>query len=173
MNNTLQHAIFNILLNTDSYKASHWLQYPPNTEYVFCYIESRGGLYDETVFFGLQMFLQEYLTKPITQDAIDEAELFWPAHGEPFNKEGWQYILEELDGYLPLDIRSVAEGTVVPVSNALVTIVNTDPKCFWLPSHVEPAILRGVWYPTTVATNSWTTRKVITQYMKRTSDVKH
>jgi len=169
--NFLQHAVFNILLNTDSYKASHWLQYPPGIEYVHCYIESRGGVYDETVFFGLQMFLQEYMSKPITQEMIDEAELFWPAHGEPFNKEGWQHILKEHNGYLPLKIKSVAEGTVVPVSNALVTIVNTDPKCFWLPSHVEPSILRGVWYPTTVATNSWTTRKVITSYMKSTSDL--
>jgi len=163
--------MFNLLLNTDSYKASHWLQYPPNTEYVFCYIESRGGKYDQTVFFGLQMFIQEYLTKPITQELIDEAALFWPAHGEPFNKEGWQYILDELGGYLPLEIKSVAEGTVVPISNALATIVNTDPKCFWLPSHVESSILRAVWYPTTVATNSWTTRQVITKYMKETSDL--
>lgn len=162
---------FNILLNTDSYKASHWLQYPPNTEYVFCYVESRGGKYDQTVFFGLQMFIQQYLTKPITQEMIDEAEMFWPQHGEPFNREGWQYILDELGGYLPLEIKSVAEGSVVPVSNALATIVNTDPKCFWLPSHVEPAVLRGIWYPTTVATNSWTTRRVITKYMKQTSDL--
>ncbi len=36
----------NIILNTDSYKTSHWLQYPPNTETVFSYIESRGGKYD-------------------------------------------------------------------------------------------------------------------------------
>lgn len=162
---------FNLLLNSDSYKASHWLQYPPNTEYVFCYVESRGGKYDQTVFFGLQMFIQQYLTKPITQEMIDEAELFWPAHGEPFNKEGWQYILDELGGYLPLEIKSVAEGSIVPVSNALATIVNTDPKCFWLPSHVEPSVLRAIWYPTTVATNSWTTRQVITKYMKQTSDL--
>ena len=32
----------NIILYTDSYKASHYLQYPPNTDYISAYIESRG-----------------------------------------------------------------------------------------------------------------------------------
>lgn len=33
----------NFILNTDSYKASHYLQYSEGTEYVYSYIESRGG----------------------------------------------------------------------------------------------------------------------------------
>ena len=56
----------NLLLNTDSYKASHWLQYPPGTDATFFYVESRGGLYDRTLFYGLQAILKEYLAKPIT-----------------------------------------------------------------------------------------------------------
>lgn len=37
-------AIFsNPILNTDSYKASHYLQYPPEASAMFSYIESRGG----------------------------------------------------------------------------------------------------------------------------------
>jgi len=71
----------NFLLNTDSYKASHWLQYPPNTEYVHSYIESRGGVHPQTVFFGLQMFLREYLVKLFTQRDMEEAREFWAAHG--------------------------------------------------------------------------------------------
>ena len=163
--------IINLVLNTDSYKASHYLQYPPGTENVFSYIESRGGEYDRTVFFGLQIFLKEYLSKPITQEMIDEAEIFWKAHGEPFNKEGWQYILEEHDGYLPVRIRAVPEGTVVPTSNVLATIEATDPKCYWLPSYIETATLRGVWYGTTVATNSWSIKQVIRQALSETGDV--
>jgi len=160
----------NIILNTDSYKASHWLQYPPKTETVFSYIESRGGKYDKTVFFGLQGFLKEYLSKPITQVMIDEAEIFWKLHGEPFNKAGWQYILEKHNGYLPLRIKAVAEGTVVPVHNVLATIENTDPECFWLTSYVETAILRAIWYPTTVATQSHSIKQVIREYLQETAD---
>lgn len=43
----------NIILNADSYKASHYLQYPPDTRYVSSYIESRGGVFEKTLFFGL------------------------------------------------------------------------------------------------------------------------
>lgn len=63
----------NRLLNTDSYKASHWMQFPPETKSTFYYLESRGGLYGQTVFFGLQYLLKEFLTKPITQDEVSEA----------------------------------------------------------------------------------------------------
>ena len=164
------YSIDNAILNTDSYKPGHWLQYPPNTEYVSSYIESRGGKYDKTVFFGLQAFLKEYLSKPITQEMIDEADKFLTAHGEPFNREGWEYILKQYDGYFPIRIKAVKEGTVVPTRNALVTVENTDPKCFWLTSYIETALLRAVWYPTTVATNSWSIKQVIRQYLEETAD---
>ncbi len=160
----------NILLKTDSYKASHWLQYRPGTEYISSYIESRGGKWDETVFFGLQIFLKEYLTTPITQEMIDEAAEFWSAHGEPFNKDGWEYILKKHGGMLPVRIQAVPEGTVVPTSNVLVQVVNTDPKCFWLTSFLETALLRAVWYPTTVATNSYQCKKLIWNALEKSSD---
>ncbi|MCG8426145.1 MAG: nicotinate phosphoribosyltransferase [Chromatiales bacterium] len=147
-----------------------WKQYPPNTETVFSYIESRGGKYDETVFFGLQAFLKEYLSDPITQEMIDEADEFWAAHGEPFNREGWQYILDKYDGYLPLEIRSIPEGMVIKTGNIMVSVENTDPKCFWLTTWLETALLRAIWYPTTVATQSWSIKKLIAEYLEQTSD---
>ncbi len=88
----IDNMLNNLLLDVDSYKSSHWLQYPPKTQTVFSYIESRGGKYDKTVFFGLQIFLKKYLSKPITLEMIDEAEIFWKLHGEPFNRKGWEYI---------------------------------------------------------------------------------
>lgn len=159
-----------VILNTDSYKLSMWKQYPPNTTGVFSYIESRGGKYDYTLFFGLQSFIKEYLRKPFHLADIIEAERVANAHGEPFNREGWEYILREHGGYLPLRIRAVPEGTIVPVKNVLATIENTDPKCFWLTTWVETALLRGIWYPTTVATQSWSIKQVIKKYMEDTCD---
>ena len=161
----------NLVVNTDSYKASHFMQYPDGTESVFSYIESRGGKYDYTVFFGLQMFLKEYLSKPITREMVDFAEVFWAAHGEPFNKEGWLRLIEKHNGRLPLRIRAVPEGTVVPVKNALVTVENTDPEFFWLTSYVETALLRAVWYPTTVATQSHFIKQIIKNALEETGDV--
>ncbi len=161
----------NILLNTDSYKVSMFKQYPAGTSGVYSYIESRGGRYDQTVFFGLQAFIKEYLLDPITQSDIDVAEEILTAHGEPFNRAGWQYILDKYNGYLPVVIRAVPEGTVVPTKNVLATIVNTDPNCYWLTTYLETALLRAVWYPTTVATQSWTIKKVIAEYLERTGDI--
>jgi nicotinamide phosphoribosyltransferase len=160
----------NLILNTDSYKVSMWKQYPAGTTGVYSYIESRGGRYDRTVFFGLQAFIKEYLLAPITQVDIDIADEILTAHGEPFNRAGWQYILDTHRGYLPVVIRAVPEGTVVPVKNVLATIENTDPECFWLTTWLETALLRAVWYGTTVATQSYTIKQVILDYLERTGD---
>ena len=160
----------NIILNTDSYKTSMFKQYPLGTTGVYSYIESRGGRYDRTVFFGLQAFIKEYLLEPITQADIDFAEEILTAHGEPFNRSGWEYILQEHAGYLPVVIKAVPEGTVVPVKNVLATIENTDPKCFWLTTWLETALLRAIWYPTTVATQSYTIKQVILDYLERNGD---
>lgn len=160
----------NLILNTDSYKASHFLQYPPGTTKVYSYIESRGSNWDSLVFFGLQMFLKEYLTKPITQADIQEAAEFFPKHGLPFNREGWEYILRTYGGFLPIQIKAVAEGTILPIKNVLATVCNTDPLVPWLTSYMETAILRAIWYPTTVATNSYHCKQVILEYLEKTSD---
>jgi nicotinamide phosphoribosyltransferase len=160
----------NILLNTDSYKVSMFKQYPAGTTGVYSYIESRGGEYDTTLFFGLQAFIKEYLLEPITQADIDVADEILTVHGEPFNRAGWQYILDQHKGFLPLVIRAVPEGTVVPVSNVLATVENTDPECFWLTTYLETALLRAVWYPTTVATQSKSIKKVIQHYLEMTGD---
>jgi nicotinamide phosphoribosyltransferase len=160
----------NIILNSDSYKYSQWNQYPPKTTGVYSYIESRGGAWEKTLFVGLQAFLIEYLSRPITKADIDEAEAIITAHGEPFYREGWEYILKKYKGKLPVVIKAVPEGTLVPVKNVLVTIENTDPNCWWLTSFLETALLRAVWYPTTVATNSYESKKIIMKYLEETGD---
>jgi nicotinamide phosphoribosyltransferase len=163
--------IQSIVVNTDSYKVSMFDQYPPGTTNVFSYIESRGGDYDKTLFFGLQMFVKEYLQKPFTQEQIDFAEKFYAVHGEPFNKAGWEAMLAKYGGYLPVRIRALKEGTVIPVSNAMVTIENIDPEFRWVTTWVETALLRGIWYPTTVATQSWSIKQRIKGFLEETGDV--
>lgn len=160
----------NIILNTDSYKVSMFKQYPAGTTGVYSYIESRGGRYDRTVFFGLQAFIKEYLLGPITQSDIDLADEILTQHGEPFNRAGWQYILDKHNGYLPVVIRAVPEGTVVPVKNVLATIENTDPECFWLTTWLETALLRAIWYPVTVATQSKYIKNTILEYLEKSGD---
>jgi len=161
--------LHNPILNTDSYKASHYLQYPPHTSAMFSYIESRGGRYDYTLFFGLQMLLKEYLCRPITAEMIDQAQTFYAAHGEPFNADGWRYILNRYRGYLPVRIRAVPEGSVIPTHHVLATVECDDPQVFWLTSWLETMLLR-IWYPITVATQSWHLRQIIRDALRLSSD---
>lgn len=168
MKNILQ--LLTAITRTDSYKMSQWVQYPKDTTYISSYIEARGGE-SESVFFGLQAFIKEYMMNPITQSDIDFAERVITAHGEPFNREGWEIIVNEYNGMLPLEIEAIPEGTVMPTSNVQVQIVNTDPRLYWLTSYLETAMLRGVWYTSTVATMSRKMKKVIASALYRTSDV--
>jgi nicotinamide phosphoribosyltransferase len=163
------HLASNPILNADSYKASHWLQYPSGTDATFFYLESRGGVYERTLFFGLQSILKEYLAQPVTAAMVDAAKAFFAAHGEPFNAAGWRHIVDAHGGRLPLRIRAVAEGTVVPTHQALLTIESTDPACFWLPSYIETLLMR-VWYPVTVATVSWHVKQTLREFLEKTSD---
>lgn len=159
----------NIILNVDSYKASQFLQYPPGTEFITSYGEAQGGPYEEVVFIGMQPFMLEYLVRPITRDNIEEAAQILIAHGEPFNREGWEYILKEHDGYLPVEIQALPEGTVCKPGTPLYQICNTDPKCAWLTSYLETPALRAVWYPTTVATISKKCKGIISEFMMKTA----
>jgi len=159
----------NFLIDTDSYKVSHYLQYPPGTTSMFSYIESRGGEYNKTVFFGLQYYLKRYLTHRVTMAEVEEAKEFFAVHGEPFNYEGWKYIATELGGKLPVRIRAVPEGSVVPTHNILVSIESTDPKVFWAVSWVETMLLR-VWYPINVATRSHKIRQIILEALQVSAD---
>jgi nicotinamide phosphoribosyltransferase len=121
------------------------------------------------LFFGLQAFLKQYLTTPISQDDIEEAEGLLSQHGLPFNRRGWDYILMQYGGYLPLSIAAVPEGSVVPNGNVLMQVVNTDPVVPWLTSYFETALLRAIWYPTTVATFSFEVRQLIEAYLEETA----
>ena len=131
----------------------------------------------------------------MTEEKIEQAKEFVLAHmgdAKNFNEEGWRYILEKHGGKLPLTIRAVPEGTIVPNSNVLFTMENTDPvrslpcspcrccspqlltpqrartqECFWLTNYMETLLVQ-VWHPMTVATNSREQKKVIAQALKDT-----
>jgi nicotinamide phosphoribosyltransferase len=162
----------NLVLLADAYKYAHHKLYYPGTTQIYSYLESRGGMFDETVFFGLQYFLKEYLQgKAFTQQDLDEAEGFLLqvfGRDDVFDKSKFQYILDKYNGHLPVKIKAVPEGTIVPTGNVLMTIENTDPECFWLTNFLE-TLLMQVWYPCTVATLSNQVRKVVRSYFEETA----
>ncbi|MEO1049850.1 MAG: nicotinate phosphoribosyltransferase [Bacteroidota bacterium] len=162
----------NLILLADAYKYSHHKLYYPGTTKVFSYLESRGGKFDNTVFYGLQYYLKTYLEgQAFTKDDIDEAEEFLKqvfGRDDVFDRSKFEYILEKYDGKLPVRINAVPEGSAIPTENVLMTIENTDPNCFWLTNFLE-TLLMQIWYPCTVATISREVKKVVTKYYQDTA----
>lgn len=120
---------FNLIEATDSYKVGHYRQYPFGTEKVFSFFESRGGAFRDITFFGSQYLLKRYLVGEVisSQDIEEAAEDFALHFGDEtmFNRAGWEYIIREYGGRLPVEICAVPEGTTIPEHNVLMTIENT------------------------------------------------
>ncbi len=164
----------NFMMFADGYKLCHHNQYPTGTKSIYSYFESRvGAAFPYTVFYGLQGLLKEHMT----------GQVIWPTHihdmkelsteyfGDNllFNEDGWKDILNRYEGRLPIEIKAVPEGSVIPTSNVLLTVQNTDPKHAWLTNFVE-TILTNVWYPSTVATLSRQVKEDLKAWLNMTSD---
>lgn len=162
----------NLILSTDSYKLTHWKQYPPGTEKVYSYFESRGGPSEEIVFYGIQALIKKYFAGVrVTLNNISEARRIVDKHlgAGFFNVDGWLHILRDHGGTLPVEIAAIPEGSVVTPRTTMFTIENTCPKCFWLTNYLE-TLLVELWYPSTVATYSRECKKVILEYLNATGD---
>ncbi|BAU39980.1 nicotinamide phosphoribosyltransferase [Ralstonia phage RSP15] len=172
----------NIWMNTDGYKPSMAKQYPPRTKYVFSYISSRGGKYPDIPMFGLQAFIREYLAPGFTLQDVEEAEFIMSKNGAAYPAADVRKLFDryQINGvaHLPVKIWAVPEGTKVGTNQVMVTIVNMDADFPWLTTYLETAILRAVWYPSTVLANSYASRRVIRKYLEETGtpellDYKH
>lgn len=164
-----------VISNADSYKiGGHWLQTPPDMTNAYTYYSSRGTNLNwdnpRIMYFGMQMFLRTYMMKPITHADIDAVKPLALAHMGYFNEAGWRYIVDKHKGILPLRIRAPKEGTVMPLKNVMMTCEATDPECYWLAPYIETMGVRALWYPATVATNSFRAKEIILKYLHLTSD---
>jgi nicotinamide phosphoribosyltransferase len=167
----MRNILRNLILSTDSYKFSHYKQYPEGTTNVYSYIESRGSKISPVIMmFGLQYYLKEYLSTPVTMTDVEQAKVITDKHGVPFNYDGWKYIVEKHGGYLPLRIKAMPEGMVVETKNIMASVEATDPKCYWLVSYMETDLLRAVWYGSTVASLSYACKQMIYNALKLTAD---
>lgn len=164
----------NFIYKSDSYKVTHWPQYEPGTEFVYSYFESRGGYAPFTEMFGLQRILkQHFVGRVLTHAMVDDAKVLLSQHfgrTDVFNEAGWRHIVDQHGGCLPISIKAAPEGSRVPVKNALVTVENTCPHCFWVTNYCE-TLLSQLWYPMAVATQSRMIKDLIRGYLESTGDV--
>lgn len=159
----------NFCFATDFYKLTHWLQYPKGMNKIVSYGEARqGAIFEEILYNGMIPILKDFFEGVVvTKEKIDEAEqeaIAMGGHKSYFNRPMWEYILKEFGGKLPLEIRSLEEGTLVRPGTPLFRVTNTgDAITTPLVNHSE-TLLMHVWNATTVASMSHYIKQKMMKY---------
>lgn len=164
---------------TDGYKLDHRRQYPDNTGLVYSNWtprKSRKEGIDDVVFFGLQYFVKEYLIEQFNSEffAKPKEEVVAQYVRRVNNYLGAHFItfehIEALHdlGYLPIEIKALPEGTVVPTRVPMFTMVNTLPEFFWLTNYFETLVSNVVWLPCTSATIAYAYKSKLEQWAEAT-----
>ena len=169
----------NPLLLTDGYKTGHHQQYPHGTTLVYSNFTPRSNKYapkgcDMVVSFGQQMvmkqiheaFQNEFFFKPkdeVCGEMKRELSLYL---GTDYDVTHFEQ-LHDL-GYLPIAVKGIEEGTLVPIKVPVLTIYNTLPEFYWVTNYLETIISNLLWKPMTSATIAHTYRKVLTKWQEKT-----
>lgn len=167
------------ILLKDGYKVGHKFQYPEGTTLVYSNLtprKSRDKGIDEIVFFGLQYFIKEYLIEQFEANFFQRPkEEVLQAYARRIDnylgKDSISYnhiaALHDL-GYLPLEIKALPEGTLVPMRVPIFTIKNTLPEFFWLTNMLETLLSAILWKPCTSATTAFQYLKTFNRYAAET-----
>jgi nicotinamide phosphoribosyltransferase len=169
----------NPLLLTDGYKTGHHLMYPESTTLVYSNFTPRSNKYapkgcDQLVSFGQQMmmlqiheaFENNFFSKPkneVCGEMKEELEMYL---GMPYDVTHFE-ALHDL-GYLPIHVKIIEEGTLVPMRVPVLTIYNTHPDFYWITNYLETIISNLLWKPMTSATIAYTYRKLLTKWQEKT-----
>lgn len=171
-------TILPILLK-DGYKVGHKFQYPEGTTLVYSNMtprRARNEAIQEIVFFGLQYFIEEYLIRQFDEaffsqpkEAVLQAYARRMDHYLGKDAVSYDHIAALHDlGYLPLEIKAVAEGSLVPLRVPVLTIKNTLPEFFWLTNMLETLMSAIIWKPCTSATTAFQYLRTFTRYAEET-----
>lgn len=167
------------LLLADGYKFSHRPDYPQGTEYVLStWIARRSYIpgINETVAFGFQRFIQKYLIDYFNdnffsqdvEELVDEYSRVLTAYFGEAPETDHVRALHAL-GYLPIRIKAVKEGTLVPIGVPSLTIENTLPEFYWLTNFLETLISNETWMASTSATIAHEFRKLFDKFARITN----
>lgn len=67
-------------------------------------------------------------------------------------------------GYLPIKVKSLPEGTRVPIGVPVLTVYNTKPEFYWLTNFLETLISNLLWKPMTSATIAYNYRQNLNKW---------
>jgi nicotinamide phosphoribosyltransferase len=170
---------FSTMLLCDAYKLSHKALYPQGTTHVYSTWTARNSRdpnFKTVIAFGFQAFVQKYLINYFNEEFFGRdkkvvvAEYIHVVKNCLFVSNPETKHIEDLWdlGYLPLEIKAVAEGTKVPIKVPMMTIENTDPKFFWLTNYIETLASCELWKSSTSATIANEYRKILEAAAERT-----
>jgi nicotinamide phosphoribosyltransferase len=169
----------NPLLLTDGYKTGHHQQYPKGTTLVYSNFTPRSNKYapkgcEQIVSFGQQMvmmqiheaFQNEFFSKPKEEVCGEMKRELSMYLGTDYDVTHFEKLYDL--GYLPIHVKGIEEGTLVPMKVPVLTIYNTHPDFYWITNYLETILSNLLWKPMTSATIAHQYRKVLTSWMEKT-----
>ena len=166
----------------DFYKVSHREQYPEGTEIVYSTWTPRSGKHapvtmEQVVAFGFQGFVKEFMIDYFNENFFNRSKeniiieyVRYMKHCLQVQNPYTKHIEELHDlGYLPLKIKAVDEGTLVPFRVPMLTIENTDPRFFWLTNYFETLMSTNLWKPATSASIAKQYKEILNEYALKTT----
>lgn len=183
----------NPVLAIDSYKLAHITMYPENIIGTYLNLTPRSirhfkklipaqFKYDnKIVAVGMQMAIQdivdtftdEFFSKPLEQTLEIYTDTIRPFIG--FDEDSETKIVAEITklhnlGYLPLEIKALPEGSLVPVQTPVMTIKFSENGFAWLQGYLETYISQNTWKTITIATVARLYRKILEFWAEKTCD---
>lgn len=162
----------NFIISVDSYKYGHWSQMPASAENTYSLIVPRKASdFSPDIVAAGQTFVAEMLARAvITAADVEEAEREVTEMGYEFNREGWDIIINEYAGRLPVVMMGVEEGRVIRPQTPQVAffLAKPDSRLAWLPSYLETWAQATIWKMSTVATTCRAARLIMKQAMEKT-----
>ena len=171
--------MINPFLLTDFYKTIHHMCYAPGMTKLVSYWTprmSRKDDMDKVVMFGLQSFMKRYLIQYFNENFFqkDKEKVVYEYKRIIFKTMGnmaadTKHIeaLHDL-GYLPIQIKAVAEGSRVNIKTPMIEITNTQDGFAWLVNYLETFMSCNIWQPMTSATIAYRYREIIEKYFNLT-----
>lgn len=175
---------YNPLILTDFYKACHHAQYNEDLEFITSYYTPRMSRIkgvDKIVNALIQAFIGDYLVEQFNENFFkqDKETVMNYYHfvlnetiGSRVANEAFKRVSELHDlGYLPLEIKAIKEGTLVPIKVPILEITNTHKNFAWLVNALESLISTSLWHGMISATVGYQYRQIANKWYSLTSDM--
>lgn len=180
----MTYQINNVLTSADSYKLTHYKQIFPGTTRIYETFTPRSLKHlpaeiheltdNHIIWFGARVTMQaihEAFDREFFRVNFQQATTFFNSQVNNFT--GGEYDLTYIKalhnlGYLPIRVKSLSEGSLIPIRIAGMTITNTHDDFAWVVGYLETVISNETWKSVTNATIAFAYRRLLERAAKET-----